>query len=599
VKRLAAALELARTSRSRTAKEEALGAAFAAIGRDSGGAALSAAARLAAGRTLAVGDGRPLGAGFSLLMETAAASSGFSAGIIAACARATGDLGEAVALLAARAPGADERPGLSLDAVAGLFESLASTGNRLAKRRALDQAFALATPLETKYLAKALLGSLRVGAQAGVVEGAIARAFGAPMDKVRRALALVADVGEVAVLALRGQLDSARFRPGRPVAFMLASPMETIATPLAPSRYVMEAKIDGVRAQVHKIGGVVAIFARGLDRMTAAFPELVEAFQPGMGGVALDGEIVAVGANGRPRPFQALQGRLRRIAPTQEQIQDTPVAFFAYDILSDGDDELLALPWTERRARLEAFVRERGPRSAFVLNPYADLPEPPPSSASSTPTELLASVDSAFSAARAGGFEGLVLKRTDAPYEAGRRGQAWIKVKRAYATLDVVVTAAEEGHGRRAGVLSDYTFGVRKGDAIVNVGKAYSGLTDVEIEGLSARLEGLTVGRSGPLRLIRPAVVLEVAFDGVQRSTRHDSGFALRFPRIVRIREDKAPADVDAVEVVSGLFRGQVDAGHREQAPAARTAPARRPKVRATDRKQLNLFGDLEGTKPK
>ncbi len=611
MKRLCEGLDRARRSRSRIAKEEALAAALAAIAGDSDDVALATATRLAIGRTLPVGDGRALGAGGSLLVEMASASSGYRPPIVGACAGATGDLGEAIGLLAARAPDAQTRPGLALDQIAKLFEALASTGNRTAKRRVLDAAFARATPLETKYLAKALLGSLRVGAQGGVVEGAVARAFGAPLDKVRRAGAIVTDLGEVAVLARHKRLDETRPRIGRPVAFMLASPIETIAAPLDPALYVMEDKIDGVRAQVHKAGDLVRIFARGLDDMTTAFPEVADAFRFATGGVALDGEIVAVLPDGRPRPFQALQARLRRVRPTPAQIAETKVAFVAYDILSDGERDLLELPWTERRACLEAFARTRAPGEAFALHPYAPVPRAPPApevppagAAAPGPSiplraaGMVARVDAAFEAARARGFEGLVLKRTDSPYDAGRRGQAWLKIKRAFATLDVVVTAAEEGHGRRAGVLSDYTFAVWNGDRLVDVGKAYSGLTDEEVDAMSTRLAALVRAGAGPrvrhARPVEPVVVLEVAFDGIQPSTRHDSGYALRFPRIVRIRDDKAPAEADRLETVASLFRTQVEAGHREDTPLEPAAPPRKraPKARKHEG-QLNLFGDL------
>jgi DNA ligase-1 len=591
VRRLADALERARMSRSRIGKEKVLAEALAMIARDPAdvdGIALATAARLAVGRTLPVGDDRSLGAGFSLLLEAGAAMSGFSEAIVGASARVTGDLGEALGLLVARVDGAQDRPGIPLWDVASLFGALASARSRLAKRRVLDPLFARATPLEIKYVAKALLGSLRVGAQAGVMEGALARAFEAPLEAVRRAIALETDVGEVAILAKAGKLDDAHLEPGRPVAFMLASPIETVATAVDPSSLVMEDKIDGVRAQIHKHGAEVAIFARGLDRTTTAFPEIVDAFQFVPGGVVLDGEIVALAEDGRPRPFQALQARLRRLKPSAAMIQETPVALVAYDLLHDGETDVLAFPWHERRSRLEVFARERAPKTAFLLHPASALPLA--SGAVATPLhakELLTLLDVPFAAARARGFEGLVLKRTDAPYDAGRRGQAWLKVKRAFATLDVVITAAEQGHGRRAGVLSDYTFGVWSGEAIVNVGKAYSGLSDDEIDALGRRLESLTAERLGGLRAIRPAVVLEVAFDGVQPSSRHESGFALRFPRIVRVRDDKKPEEADHLEDVEALFRMQVETRHRED---SRKAPGAARSRKAREDRQLTLF---------
>ena len=283
--------------------------------------------------------------------------------------------------------------------------------------------------------------------------------------------------------------------------------------------------------------------------------------------------------SGDPRPFQALQPRLRKSRPAAEDLAEARVQLVAFDLLLDGSGPLLALPWTERRARLEALTARLG-EGGLRLNPASPLP-------ASEPLEV--SVDAAFRGARERGHEGLVLKRADAPYDAGRRGQAWLKVKRAHATLDAVVVGAEEGHGRRAGVLSDYTFAVWKGEELVPIGKAYSGLTDEEIEGMTRRLDALTLEQRGGVRVVRPEVVLEVAFDGIQRSARHASGFALRFPRIVRIRDDKLPADADRLAAVEALFEAQVATGHREEGAAG--GPARKTKKRdRVPANQLSLF---------
>ena len=583
MKRLAAALEKARATRSRIAKETALGEALRDIGTDADDVALATAARLCTGRPLPVGDGRTLGVGWSVMNETVIAHTGYEGDVVGACARRTGDLGEAFALLVARDASSHARLGLSLAHAARLMDDLASSGTRLGKRRLLDAAFACATPLETKYLAKALLGELRIGAQGGVLEGAIARAFEVPLDDVRRAAALVTDPGIVAVLARGRRLHEAALEIGRPLAFMLATPMETIAGAIDPEKHVAEDKIDGVRAQVHKQGSDVVIFGRGLERVTVSFPEVVDAFQFVRGRVVLDGEILVVGEGRRPRPFQALQQRLRKTAPDAAMLASHPVAFFAYDLLAWGDDVLLDLPWAERRRRLEAFAREQPPHAAFVVNEYRALDPAAP---------LASTLDVEFAAARARGHEGLVLKRVDAPYEAGRRGQSWIKLKRALATLDVVVTAAEEGHGRRAGILSDYTFAVWKGGELANVGKAYSGLSDDEIDLLTRRLERITSERFGGVRLIEPAIVLEVAFDGIQKSARHKSGYALRFPRIVRVRDDKKPDEADRIEAVEALFASQLESGHREETEAPPPARGRggKSKRAAKPSAQLTLF---------
>ncbi|WP_394843633.1 ATP-dependent DNA ligase [Pendulispora brunnea] len=586
VRSLAAALETARTTRSRIAKEQALAGAF----RELDGQQLATAARIATGRTLPVGDGRSLGVGGSLMTELIVQRTGAAPAEVWETARQTGDLGEAFGRLVQDKGGESTGAEVSLDEVAAMFDALAGTGNRAQKLGLLEGVFSRATALETTYLAKVILGSLRVGALGGVTEAAIARAFDVPIEDVRRAMALVTDPGTVAVLAKARRLGEARFELGRPVAYMLATPLEGVVQPLDPEAFVLEDKLDGVRTQVHKSGDDVAMFARGLERVTTAFPEVVNAFRAIEGDVALDGELVVMTPDGRPRPFQALQARLRRLAPTDEMLEKTPVTFVAFDILHDGRGDLLALPWLERRNAMDRFSGERGPRSAFLINPAVRL---------GTEAPLPEQLDRAFEQARARGHEGVVLKRIDSPYEAGRRGQAWIKVKRAFATLDVVITAAEEGHGKRAGVLSDYTFAVWKDDVLVNVGKAYSGLTDVEIDEMTQRLEAITLERHGGLRMVKPEIVLEVAFDGIQRSTRHKSGFALRFPRIVRIRDDKAPEEADRLDAVQALFAAQVETGHREETEALEPPPRepkapRKKKPKEPPANQLSLFGDPE-----
>ncbi len=341
---------------------------------------------------------------------------------------------------------------------------------------------------------------------------------------------------------------------------MLATPIEQVKEPADAVHFIAEDKLDGIRVQVQALSGKVWLFARGQGEVTKSFPELARAFEGVKGPLVVDGEIVAVTAEGKIRPFQALQARLGRVAPDERLVAQTPVGLVAYDVMVDGE-VLLDRPWTERRARLEAAL---GPlEGARVKVNRVHRLEPS--------EELAPQLDALFTAARGRGNEGLVLKQTDAPYEAGRRGSAWRKVKRAYATLDVVVTRAEWGHGKRVGVLSDYTFAVWKGEELVEIGRAYSGLTDKEIAALTVRFQALTVEKKGQVHFVRPEVVLEVAFDGLQKSRRHDSGFALRFPRIARIRDDKQPQDADKIEAVQALFDAQVESGHREDEGQAET----------------------------
>jgi DNA ligase-1 len=582
VRRLASALDRARACRSRTGKEEAIATALQAIARDGDPIALATAARMAAGRILPVGDGRSLGVGWSIVIDVVRAATGLDDEVILACSRKTGDLGEAFGLLLRRIERSEDREGLPLGDVAALGDALAGEPGRAAKRALLERAFARTTPIETKYLCKALGGGLRIGAQEGVVEEAIGRAFGVSAESLRRAASLVTDPGELAVLAHAGRLGEGHLVIGRPVAFMLATPIENLSSPIDPAAYVLEDKIDGVRAQAHRTReGAVALFARGLDRVTDAFPEVAEALARAEEPVVLDGELVAVGESGRPRPFQSLQARLKKTRPTARDLSEVRVALVAFDLLADGRGSLLEQPLVERRARLAAFLASLGSTDAIVLNPAASLPAEEP---------LDRALDSAFAAARGRGHEGLVLKRASSLYEGGKRGQAWVKVKRAHATLDVVVVAAEEGHGKRAGALSDYTFAVWRDGELVPVGKAYSGLRDDEIDAMTRRLEAAAFERRGGLRVVRPEIVLEVAFDGVQKSSRHASGFALRFPRIVRVRDDKEPAHADSIAAVEAIFAAQVASGHREHAADRRPRPRARAAAKAS--RQLSLFGE-------
>lgn len=544
MQRLAHALDAVKATRSRKAKVAHLAGLLRLLSRDE----LPIAARLILGRVLPAGDTRNLGVGWALLSAAAAEAAGKPLGVVALKSREVGDFGDALELLLPAAEGEKARH-LPLLEVPKFIGRVAQTDDRAAKQKLLAELLSRAAPWEARYLVKAILGELRIGVQLGIFEEAVAEAFDVPLEELRKASALTPDPGTLAVLALDRKLSHAEVVPGNVVAFMLATPTETVKEPIDPAMTVIEDKLDGVRTQAHVWNGNVRLFARGQDEVTAQFPEVVTALAQLPRAVVLDGEVIAVRPDGQARPFQALQARLNRANPGAHVRAQTPVAFVAYDVLFDGET-VLELPWTERRKRLEALPLELNPVSRLKL----DAP-------------LEGQLDDAFTAARARGNEGLMLKRIDAPYEAGRRGSAWRKVKRAYATLDVVITRAEWGHGKRAGVLSDYTFAVWSGTELKEIGKAYSGLTDAEIDELTTRLQAITVSRSGPYHLVKPELVIEVAFDGLQKSKRHSSGFALRFPRIARIRDDKQPNEADTLATVRALFDNQVGSGHREEPP--------------------------------
>lgn len=540
MRRLAATLDAVKATRSRTEKVALLAELLATLTDDE----LTGAARVIVAQPLAVGDERSLGVGWALLLEATASSSGRTERELMVGTRAAGDFGEALEPL-----WPTDRKGLPLTRVIPFFEALASTTDRLEKVKLVTQTLHEATGAEAKYLVKALLGELRIGVQRSTFDDALAATFALDSKAVRAASALTPDAGVLALMAKRGGLTEAALSVGKVIAFMLATPTETVKEPIDPALTIVEDKLDGVRVQAHVAPAGVTLFARGTGDVTASFPEVVQALRGLPRAVVMDGEVIAVTREGGPRPFQALQARLGRVAPDESSRRETPVEFIAFDLLFDGEP-VLDRPWTERRSRLEAL--------GVRVNAYAPLDPAQP---------VEAQLEARFTAARTRGHEGLMLKRVDAPYEAGRRGSAWRKVKRALATLDVVITKAERGHGKRAGVLSDYTFAVWRGSTLVDIGKAYSGLTDVEIAALTTRLEALAVGHSGRQLIVKPEIVLEVAFDGLQPSTRHESGFALRFPRIARLRDDKAPADADRLETVRALFDAQVKSGHRERAP--------------------------------
>jgi DNA ligase-1 len=357
-----------------------------------------------------------------------------------------------------------------------------------------------------------------------------------------------------------------------PIGFMLASPAADAEEAFQYFAHAqVEDKYDGIRAQAHCGCGQVRLFSRTLDEVTGAFPELVGPLSDFSDEVILDGEIVAWRHNddgGHAMPFGEIQKRLGRKQVSQKLISEVPVAYVVFDVIYAGGELMLDKPLSERAQILDrvfAGAERVAPRP--IINAQGNLifePEITEQAASgwvlrapSMRVDSVEQLESYFEKAMARGNEGLMIKDLASAYMPGRRGRWWLKLKRELATLDVVVTAAEFGHGKRIHVLSDYTFAVRKGEELVNIGKAYSGLTDKEIAELTEWLLAHTTADHGHLREVEPKIVLEVAFNAIMRSDRHDSGYALRFPRIVRVREDKLPKDIDTVEAVEEIYKRQ------------------------------------------
>jgi DNA ligase-1 len=416
---------------------------------------------------------------------------------------------------------------------------------------------ARATPLEAKYLVKLLTGDLRIGLREGLVEDAIARAFAQPLADVAFGNMLTGDIGEAAARARAGELHDVTMRLFHPLKFMLATPAADLndITRTMPGEFFVEDKFDGIRAQAHVQDGRVEIYSRTLDEISMRFPELHEPLRGLPTDAIVDGEIIT--ARGEQiLPFSDLQKRLGRKTVSEDLLKSAPVVFVAYDLLYASQRVLINDPLETRRAKLEEIVRTAcgSGRADRANSGTLRLSQAKRFSDATT-------LDAEFDAARARGNEGLMIKDPASFYKPGRRGREWLKLKKALATLDVVVTVVEVGHGKRRHVLSDYTFAVRRSETdgeLLNIGKAYSGLTDAEIAEMTEWFRAHTVKEfaHGRVRVVEPRIVIEVTFDRVQPSNRHKSGYALRFPRIVRLRPDKTVGEIDTLATVRKLVEG-------------------------------------------
>jgi DNA ligase-1 len=516
------------------------------------------AARYFAGHQFALNDARTTNVGTNLLRDVLTDVTGLDAENLRPRYVRLGDSGE-VAYEAMREAGRDEvnQPSFTLAGVESLIALLSETRGTKNKRALLAETFAQTTALEAKYLVKMLVGDLRIGLKEGLVEDALARAFERKLADVARVNMLTGDIGETAVRARRDELAGVSMRLFHPIKFMLATAGEDLAdiARTMPGEFYVEDKFDGIRAQAHTDEGRVALYTRTLDEVTHRFPELSAPLAALKTDAIIDGEIVpARGAE--ILPFAELQKRLGRKTVGDELLASTPVVFIAYDLLYAAGRVMFDEPLSERRRVLESLVKNSGGESSSnndqgVFDATLRLSEAKRMSDA-------ALLDAEFDAARARGNEGLMIKDPRSSYKPGKRGREWLKLKRALATLDVVVTAVEVGHGKRRNLLSDYTFAVRRSaedGELLNVGKAYSGLTDVELAELTEwfRAHTLEEFAHGRVRTVEPRIILEVTFDRVQVSKRHKSGYALRFPRILRLRADKSVDEIDTLETVSKL----------------------------------------------
>ncbi|HVI17255.1 MAG TPA: ATP-dependent DNA ligase, partial [Gaiellales bacterium] len=429
---------------------------------------------------------------------------------------------------------------VAVDASLARIAGISGAGSQAERAGALQELFAAATEPEQDFLRRLVLSDLRQGALQSAVTDAVARAASVPPSEARRALMLLGDAGELARIAVFDGIDglrAVRLEVGRPVQPMLAGTAPDLATALAKiDPAALEWKLDGARIQVHRSGDQVSVFTRSLDEVTDRVPEVVEAVRAlDAGSLVLDGEVIALRQDGRPHPFQVTGSRFGSRSSVDTLRREIPLTPFLFDILHADGDDLLDQPARQRVLRLAAIV----PESMRV------------------PRIVVGSADqaAAFQAGTlARGHEGVLVKSLDAPYAAGRRGAGWIKVKPRL-TLDLVVLAAEWGHGRRQGWLSNLHLGARAddGSGFVMLGKTFKGLTDATLTWQTKRLLELETARHGITVEVHPELVVEIAFDGLQRSTRYPGGVALRFARVLRYRDDKRADEADTLSTVLAM----------------------------------------------
>jgi DNA ligase-1 len=503
---------------------------------------LNRAARYFAGQQFAQNDARTTNVGGSIISNALSEATGLSQQELAPIYVRLGDAGETAqeAILAAKR---FRHPTITLAETESIITRLSETRGIKNKTRILVEVLSHATPLEAKYLIKLLAGDLRIGLREGLVEDAIARAFERPLATVAQVNMLLGDLGETAVRARANDIEDVSMRLFHPIKFMLATPAADLAdiARTMPDQFFVEDKFDGIRAQIHLKDDRVAIYSRTMDEITHRFPELISPLKDLTVDAVIDGEVVPARGE-RILPFSELQKRLGRKTIGAELLREVPVILVAYDLLYASGRVLTDEPLEERRKLLEGLIPAEGTIRVSAAKRF----------------DAVAPLDQEFTNARARGNEGLMIKSPASFYKPGRRGREWLKLKRAIATLDVVVTAVEVGHGKRRNLLSDYTFAVRRSDEddeLLNIGKAYSGLTDAELTEMTEWFRHHTIKEfaHGRVRLVQPEIVIEVTFDRVQESKRHKSGYALRFPRILRLRPDKTAGEVDTLQTIEKL----------------------------------------------
>ena len=439
---------------------------------------------------------------------------------------------------------------LTIKEVRRLLQVIAGTagsGSREKKERLITALLSQASPVEAKYMVKIFVGEMRTGLHEGLMEQAVAKAFEAPLVTVQKASMAMGDIGEVAAIAkTKGEegLSQIGFQVFRPVKLMLAQTADTVSDALTEhgGRTAFEYKYDGARLQIHKRGDEVRVFSRRLTDATQSLPEVVEAVKANIKADAaiVEGEVIAVNESGHPIPFQHLMRRFKRVREVRGMAEKIPVKLYLFDVLFLEGESLIALPYLKRRKILAENAGEIPLTAQLVTNKKKQA-------------------EKFLNEAMDAGHEGLMAKKLDGVYTPGTRGKRWFKIKPVLEPLDLVITAAEYGYGRRHGWLSDYYLAARDQATgeFLNVGKTFKGLTDAEMIEMTQRLKELAVREEHNRVEVLPKVVVEVAYNEIQKSRKYKSEMALRFARISRLRDDKSAEDADTIEKVREIYERQ------------------------------------------
>jgi DNA ligase-1 len=491
---------------------------------------------------------------WATLSEVIRRITGIEWGVFEEAFRETGDIGSATKKIFEKSRVKRQavlfEEALTLLKVRHNLEAIAATvgyGSRERKERLITALLSRCSPVEAKCLVKVLIGEMRTGFHEGLMEQAVSKAFEIPLKAVQEASMIIGDVGEVAAIAkTEGAEGLARkgFTVFRPVTLMLAHMANGVAEALAlhGGRTAFEYKYDGARVQIHKSGDKVRVFSRKLTDVTESLPEVVQMVKQNINAseAIVEGEVIAVDHMGSPIPFQHLMRRFRRVHSIEDTAKRIPVKLFLFDMLYLDGKSLISTPYMQRRQTLAENAGEI--RLAKQIA-----------------TDSVQEAQRFLEKAVREGHEGLMAKRVDSGYTPGTRGKRWLKIKPVLEPLDLAIVAAEYGYGRRHGWLSDYYLAARDEESgeFLSVGKTFKGLTDVEIIDMTNRLKELTIRREGGRVVVLPKVVVEVAYNEIQRSPKYECGMALRFARITRIREDKSPEEVDTIQKVKDIYERQ------------------------------------------